>query len=108
MRILTMPLSISCNSSKKRSASIQGKSESSTWILKVIEMPAVILTTTCLSQKEFTIDFLLQFLSRVVMPLFTFENPHPQNDEIPEELNVLSIDGKPGEEPPEEERKPRF
>ena len=59
-------------------------------------------------QKEFTIGFLLQFLSRVVMPLFTIENPQPQNDEIPEELNVLSIDGKPGEHPPEEDPKPRF
>ena len=42
------------------------------------------------------------------MPLFTIENPHPQNDEIPEELNVLSIDDRPGKEPPDEDPKPRF
>jgi hypothetical protein len=43
-------------------------------------------------QSKFTTEFLLQFLSRVVMPLATIENPHPQNDDIPDALNVVSLD----------------
>ena len=53
-------------------------------------------------QSKFMTEFLIQFLSRVVMPLATLENPYPQKDEIPDELNVVSMDRKPGEEPPDE------
>jgi len=44
-------------------------------------------------QSKFTTEFLLQFLSRAVMPLATFENPQPQRDEFPDELDVVSLDG---------------
>jgi hypothetical protein len=52
-------------------------------------------------QSKFTTEFLLQFLSRIVTPLATIDNPHPQNNNVSGELNVVSIDGRPGEEPPE-------
>jgi hypothetical protein len=32
----------------------------------------------------------------------TLDNPHPQRDEIPDELNMVSIDGRPEEEPPDD------
>jgi hypothetical protein len=53
-------------------------------------------------QSKFSTEFLLQFLSRVVTPLATIENPGPQSDDIPNKLNLVSIDGKPGEETPDE------
>jgi hypothetical protein len=64
-------------------------------------------------QSQFTTEFLLQFLSRIVMPLATFDNPLPQKNDIPEELNVVSIDGRPSEQPEDEmdgggKRHPRF
>ena len=58
-------------------------------------------------QSKFMSEFLLQFLSRVVMPLATIDNPRPQNDAIPDELNVLSIDNKSGDES-SGGQKPRF
>jgi len=53
-------------------------------------------------QSKFATEFLSQFLTRLVMPLATLQNPQPQKDEIPDELNVVSIDGRPGEDPPDE------
>jgi hypothetical protein len=53
-------------------------------------------------QSKFATEFLLQFLSRAVMPLATIDNPNPQNNDLPDELILCSKDGKPGEEPPGE------
>ena len=50
-------------------------------------------------QSKFATEFLMPFLSRVIMPLATLENPQPQKDEIPDKLTVLSIDSSPGEGP---------
>ncbi|SPE54656.1 Restriction endonuclease (fragment) [Verrucomicrobia bacterium] len=52
-------------------------------------------------QTRFINEFLLQFLSRIVLPLATIENPHAQKDEIPDELHIIAIDRSPGDEPPE-------
>jgi hypothetical protein len=60
-------------------------------------------------QSKFMREFLIQFLSRTVTPLGDLENPAPQNDAIPEELNLVRVDPPPpsrgsGEPPPN----PRF
>jgi hypothetical protein len=46
-------------------------------------------------QTKFMREFLLQFLSRAVTPLAEFENPEPQNNSIPEELNLIRVDPPP-------------
>jgi len=52
-------------------------------------------------QTKFMGEVLIQFLSGAETPLGGFQNPKPQNDEIPKELNLLKIDhpasGGPGE-----------
>ena len=47
-------------------------------------------------QTDFTTEFLLQFLSRVVMPLATIENPNPQKNDLPDELILYSNDTELG------------
>ena len=64
-------------------------------------------------QSEFATEFLMQFLSRMVMPLATLENPRPQNDEVPGELTLISRDEgsdhePPGESPGDSKPNPRF
>jgi hypothetical protein len=46
-------------------------------------------------QSKFMTEFLLQFLTRAVTPLAEFENPQPQNNAIPEELNLVRVDPPP-------------
>ena len=43
-------------------------------------------------QSKFMQEFLLQFVNRAVTPLAEFKNPKPQNDAIPEELNLIRVD----------------
>ena len=43
-------------------------------------------------QSNFMQEFLLQFVTRVVTPLAEFENPKPQNNEIPAELHLIQVD----------------
>ncbi len=52
-------------------------------------------------QSKFMTEFLIRFLSRVLLPLATLQNPQPQKNEIPDELTVISVDRKPGEGPPD-------
>jgi len=53
-------------------------------------------------QSKFATDFLIQFLSRIVMPMATLENPHPQKDEVPGALTLISKDEGSNQEPPDE------
>jgi len=43
-------------------------------------------------QSKFMGEFLIQFLTRAETPFATFQNPNPQNNEIPESLNLIKID----------------
>ena len=43
-------------------------------------------------QSNFMQEFLLQFVTRVVTPLAEFQNTKPQNNVIPEELNLIRVD----------------
>lgn len=43
-------------------------------------------------QSKFMAEFLIQFLTRVETPLGAFQNPNPQNDSIPEQLDLIRID----------------
>jgi len=58
-------------------------------------------------QTAFMRRFLLQFLVCAETPLGSFENPKPQNEAIPEELNILEFD-RPQSGGPRKARKPRF
>ena len=51
-------------------------------------------------QSKFVTKFLMQFLSRMVMPLATLDNPGPQRNDIPEKLILYAKDGKHGGEAP--------
>jgi hypothetical protein len=46
-------------------------------------------------QSKFMEEVLLQFVTRAVTPLAEFENPAPQNNIIPEELNLVRVDPPP-------------
>ncbi len=46
-------------------------------------------------QTKFTVEVLLQFLSSISMPLGTIRNPRPQNDNIPDELNLIAVTNLP-------------
>lgn len=59
-------------------------------------------------QSKFMADFLIQFLSSAETPLARFENPKPQNNEIPKELNLIKIDHPASGGPDESMIKPRF
>jgi len=52
-------------------------------------------------QSKFATEFLMQFLSRIVMPLATLDNPRPQRNDLPDELILFAKDGKQGEGPPD-------
>ncbi len=52
-------------------------------------------------QTKFMTEFLLQFLTRAVTPLVTIGNPRPQSDDLPDELNVVSLDDR-GKKPSDE------
>ncbi len=60
-------------------------------------------------QSKFMAEFLIQFLTHAVTPLAGLENPGPQNNSIPETLNLIRLDshgpstGNEGTPP-----KPRF
>ena len=58
-------------------------------------------------QTKFMGDFLLQFLTRVEMPLGAFVNPNPQNNVIPESLSLIKID-RPSDGLGESKMTPRF
>ena len=58
-------------------------------------------------QTKFMGDFLLQFLTRVEMPLGAFVNPNPQNNVIPENLSLIKID-RPSDGLGESKMTPRF
>jgi hypothetical protein len=42
-------------------------------------------------QSKFMGEFLIQFLTRAESPLGIFQNPNPQNNEIPESLNLIKV-----------------
>jgi hypothetical protein len=46
-------------------------------------------------QSKFMGEFLIQFLTRAESPLGAFRNPNPQNDEIPERLDLIKFDRPP-------------
>jgi hypothetical protein len=46
-------------------------------------------------QSKFMGEFLIQFLTRAESPLGAFQNPKPQNDEIPESLDLIKFDRPP-------------
>jgi hypothetical protein len=58
-------------------------------------------------QTAFMRRFLLQFLVCAETPLGSFENTKPQNDAIPKELNILTLDLL-RHRGPRKARKPRF
>jgi len=57
-------------------------------------------------QSKFMAEFLLQFLTRAELPLGSVRNRKPQNDEIPEELDILKVDPPPPDGP-ERGKQPR-
>jgi len=59
-------------------------------------------------QSKFMAEFLIQFLTRVETPLGTFQNPNPQNDEIPERLDLVQVDRPAPGGSDEFKIKPRF
>jgi hypothetical protein len=59
-------------------------------------------------QSKFMGEFLIQFLTRAEAPLGAFQNPNPQNDEIPERLDLIKIDRPPTGGPDEFKPKSRF
>ena len=58
-------------------------------------------------QTKFMVGFLLQFLTRVEMPAGSIQNPNPQNNVIPESLNLIKVD-RPSDGLGESKTKPRF
>jgi len=58
-------------------------------------------------QTKFMLDFLLQFLTRVEMPAGSIQNPEPQNDAIPESLNLIKVD-RPSDGLGDFKKNPRF
>lgn len=56
-------------------------------------------------QTKYMEEFLIHFLTRAVTPSGTFQNPNPQNDNIPASLNLIKID-RHGDGA--EDLKPRF
>jgi len=59
-------------------------------------------------QSKFMMEFLLQYLTRVEMPLAVLENPNPQNNAIPESLNLIKIDRPSSDGLGEPKINPRF
>ena len=59
-------------------------------------------------QSKFMGEFLIQFLTRAESPLGAFQNPNPQNNEIPESLNLIKIDRPPSDGPEEFKPKRRY
>lgn len=59
-------------------------------------------------QSKFMEEFLIQFLTQVQSPLGTFQNPNPQNNEIPERLDLIKVDRPPTGGSGGFEPKPRF
>ena len=59
-------------------------------------------------QTKFMVDFLLQFLTRVEMPSGAIENPNPQNNVIPESLNLIKVDRPSSDGLGESKTNPRF
>lgn len=59
-------------------------------------------------QSKFMGEFLIQFLTRAESPLGAFQNPNPQNNEIPERLDLIKVDRPPTDGPDEFKPKPRF
>jgi len=59
-------------------------------------------------QSKFMMDFLFQFLTRVEMPLGSFQNPNPQNNVIPPSLNLIKVDRPSSDGLGESKTNPRF
>ena len=59
-------------------------------------------------QTKFMGEFLIQFLTRVETPLGAFQNPNPQNNVIPESLNLIKVDQPPSDGLGDFRPKPRF
>lgn len=59
-------------------------------------------------QSKFMSEFLIQFLTRVELPLCAIQNPNPQIDEIPESLNLIRIDPPSADGAAGFKPKPRF
>jgi hypothetical protein len=59
-------------------------------------------------QSKFMGEFLIQFLTSAETPLGTFQNPNPQNNQIPESLDLIKVDRPPNDGADEFNPKPRF
>ena len=59
-------------------------------------------------QSKFMAEFLIQFLTRADTPLGSFQNPNPQNDKIPEEMQLIRVDRPPSGGLDQSAIKPRF
>ena len=59
-------------------------------------------------QSKFMGEFLIQFLTSAETPLGAFQNPNPQNNEIPESLDLIKFDRPSSDGPDEFKPKPRF
>jgi hypothetical protein len=59
-------------------------------------------------QSKFMGEFLIQFLTHAESPLGAFQNPNPQNNEIPESLNLIKIDHPPSDGSDEFKPKRRY